>query len=105
MAPYETLLAPVGAPNPTSQSVTATVASTAEQAISGNTTAGSVYEFVAAGNAHVAFGVTGMSAADTTCALITTTPRRFFINPSLVTHIRAIRNGAADVIVSFQRVR
>ena len=90
--------------HPAPQTVTATAASTAEQAILGNGDGGAEYEFVAAGFAHVAFGKTGMGAATTADRLITDRPVRFFINPTLITHIRAIRNGAADVIVSFQRV-
>ena len=105
MASNDPLIAPSGTPNPDSQSILATVASTAEQAITGNTDAGSIYEFVSAGSACVKFGLTGMGAATTADAMITTTPRRFYIHPKLVTHIRAIRNGAAGVIVSFQRVR
>lgn len=89
---------------PAPQSITATVASTVEQAITGNGDGGAEYEFVAAGFAHVAFGLTGMGAATTADRLITDRPQRFYINKSRITHIRAIRNGAADVTVSFQRV-
>jgi hypothetical protein len=87
------------------QTETATAASTAEKAITQNSTSGAIYEFVAAGFVHVAFGKTGMGAATTADWLVTTTPRRIWIDPAIITHIRTIRNGAADVIVSFQRVR
>jgi hypothetical protein len=89
---------------PTAQSVTATAASTTEQAIADNSTGGAIYEFVAAGFAHIKLGLTGVGAATTAHRLITSTPVRFRIDPAIATHIRAIRNGAADVIVSFNRV-
>ena len=47
----------------------------------------------------------GMGAADTTHMLVTSTPVRVRIDPTLATHIRTIRNGAADIVVSFRRVR
>jgi hypothetical protein len=97
-------VAPVVGGTPSPQTVVATAASTVEQEIAGATAGMNVYEFVAAGYAHVCFGVAGMGAADLTHPLITPTPRRFKIHSGKVTHLRAIRNGAADVVVSFSRV-
>ena len=90
---------------PAPQSILATVASTAAMAIAGNSDGGTDFEFVAAGFAHVSFGLSTVPDAALTDTLITSTPRRMFIDPSKVTHVKAIRNGAADVVVSFQRVR
>ena len=53
--------APINGGSPAPQSITATVASTSALAITGNSTAGAVYEFVAAGDAHVAFGLSTLS--------------------------------------------
>jgi len=100
---HEFEIAPVAGSGTDAQTITATAASTAEQAITGNSDGGAVYVFVAAGYAHLAFGVTGLGAADTGDILITPHPRELRIDPQLITHVRAIRNGAADVVVSFKR--
>lgn len=105
MSGIETMKAPVVGGSPGPLSILATAASTAEMPIGDNSTGGALYEFVAAGYAHVAFGLTGLAAADASSRLITDKPVRFFIDPAKVSHIRAIRSGAADVVVSFQRVR
>jgi hypothetical protein len=91
-----------GQPSPQTESAVA--ASTAEKAIADNTTGGALYEFVATGNVHVKFGLTTMGAATAADALVTTFPRRFFIDPALITHIRVIRS-TADSTLSFSRVR
>jgi hypothetical protein len=106
MASNDEARAPIAGGNPAPQSITATLASTAAQAITGAGDGPALYEFVAAGFAHVAFGVgAGMTDAATTDRLITSTPVRLMIDPTKATHIKAIRNGADNVIVSFQRVR
>lgn len=96
--------APLVGSESTPQTETATVASTAEKAITNNNTGGALYEFVANGLAHVKFGLTGLGAATTADRMVGTWVSRFWIDPGLITHIRTIRNGAADVIISFNRV-
>lgn len=100
-APNAPLVGTASAP----QTETATVASTAEKALTGNSTGGALYEFTANGLAHVKFGLTGLGAATTADRLVGGWISRFWIDPALITHIRTIRDGAADVIISFNRVR